>query len=70
MKIRINNFCSNLGKDSLLIQGAGGNISWKDGNKLWIKASGTWLADANIMDIFVPVDLSHLRLEIKRKNVK
>jgi rhamnose utilization protein RhaD (predicted bifunctional aldolase and dehydrogenase) len=68
LKIKINNFCSNLGKDSLLIQGAGGNISWKDGNKLWIKASGTWLADANIKDIFVPVDLSHLRSEIKRKN--
>ena len=68
MKIKINNFCSKLGKDSLLIQGAGGNISWKDGNKLWIKASGTWLADANTKDIFVPVNLSHLKLEIKRKN--
>jgi len=32
-------FCSRIGSDSTLVQGAGGNISWKDGNILWIKAS-------------------------------
>ena len=50
-------YCDLLGKDSLLVQGAGGNISWKDQETLWIKASGTWLADACIQDIFVPVQL-------------
>jgi rhamnose utilization protein RhaD (predicted bifunctional aldolase and dehydrogenase) len=46
------------------VQGAGGNVSWKDGDTLWIKASGTWLADAARKDIFVPVDLAHLRTAI------
>jgi rhamnose utilization protein RhaD (predicted bifunctional aldolase and dehydrogenase) len=40
------NYCSTIGRDPLLVQGAGGNVSWKEGNTLWIKASGTWLADA------------------------
>jgi rhamnose utilization protein RhaD (predicted bifunctional aldolase and dehydrogenase) len=44
-----------------MVQGAGGNVSWKDGEVLWIKASGAWLADAETRDIFVPVDLPSLR---------
>ncbi len=44
-----------LGADPLLVQGAGGNLSWKDGGTLWIKASGTSLAHA-AADTFVPVD--------------
>lgn len=54
-------YCAAVGADPLLVQGAGGNVSWKDGDTLWIKASGTWLADAARKDIFVPVDLAHLR---------
>ena len=50
-----------LGSDPLLVQGAGGNISWKDGDTLWIKASGTWLADALQRDIFVPLSLAGVR---------
>lgn len=57
-------FCATAGKDPLLVQGAGGNVSWKDGDTLWIKASGTWLADAAEKDIFVPVDLGQLRTAI------
>jgi rhamnose utilization protein RhaD (predicted bifunctional aldolase and dehydrogenase) len=53
--------CAQLGADALLVQGAGGNVSWKDGDTLWIKASGTWLADAATDAIFVPVDLAGLR---------
>jgi len=44
----------------MLVQGAGGNVSWKSGDTLWVKASGTCLADAERNDIFVPVDLPHL----------
>lgn len=44
----------------MLVQGGGGNVSWKDGKTLWIKASGRWLAEADADNIFVPVDLSHL----------
>lgn len=57
-------FCARIGKDPLLVQGAGGNVSWKDGDILWVKASGTCLADAEAQDIFIPVDLTHLRLAI------
>jgi rhamnose utilization protein RhaD (predicted bifunctional aldolase and dehydrogenase) len=57
-------YCTRAGADPLLVQGAGGNVSWKEGDTLWIKASGTWLADASQRDIFVPVDLPHLQQEL------
>lgn len=50
-----------IGADPMLIQAAGGNTSLKDGNTMWIKASGTLLADALQKDIFVPVDLEDMR---------
>lgn len=49
------------GRDVTLVQGAGGNTSMKQGGVLWVKASGTWLADAGTRDIFVPVDLAEAR---------
>ncbi|MEJ6404227.1 class II aldolase/adducin family protein [Yoonia sp. 2307UL14-13] len=45
-----------LGQDPLRVQGPGGNTSIKDGHVMWIKASGTELAEAVERDIFVPVD--------------
>ncbi len=53
-----------LGADPLLIQGAGGNTSVKDGGVMWIKASGTLLADAMAGDIFVPCDLGAMQQAI------
>ena len=50
-----------VGRNIELVQGAGGNSSVKDGDVLWVKASGTWLADAEDKDIFVPVALSAAR---------
>ena len=64
----LKNYCTKIGKNSLLVQGAGGNASWKHNNILWVKASGTWLADAIKKDIFVPVDLVHLQQEISNNN--
>ncbi|MGI4855809.1 MAG: class II aldolase/adducin family protein [Janthinobacterium lividum] len=58
-------FCRHIGSDPLLVQGAGGNVSWKAGDVLWVKASGMWLADAEAQDIFVPVDLAALRRGIE-----
>lgn len=52
-----------LGRDPLRVQGAGGNTSIKDGAVMWIKASGTELADAATRDIFVAVDLAAARAE-------
>jgi len=45
-----------LGQDPLQVQGPGGNTSIKLGDVMWIKASGTELADAERADIFVAVD--------------
>ena len=65
LKTSVIEYCATIGADPLLVQGAGGNVSWKDGETLWVKASGTWLAEAAEKDIFVPVDLHHLRIAIE-----
>ncbi|WP_176487437.1 class II aldolase/adducin family protein [Candidatus Regiella insecticola] len=62
---QISDFCARVGADPLLVQAAGGNVSWKDGETLWVKASGAWLADASEKEIFIPVDLPHLHEAIK-----
>ena len=54
-----------LGQDPLQVQGPGGNTSIKMGTILWIKASGTELAQAEIENIFVPVDLQAARAEAR-----
>lgn len=45
-----------LGRDPLQVQAAGGNTSVKRDGAMWVKASGTWLADARERDIMVAVD--------------
>lgn len=49
-------FSAALGKEPLRVQGPGGNTSIKSGDVMWIKASGTELADAIEKPIFVAVD--------------
>ena len=49
---------ASLGRNPLRVQGAGGNTSIKDDHTMWIKASGTELAEAVTRDIFVAVDRS------------
>lgn len=61
-------YCESIGNDPMYVQGAGGNVSWKDDGVLWIKASGTWLSDAHLKDIFVPVDLDALQSAIKEED--
>ena len=61
MRHDIRNYCARVGQEPLLVQAAGGNVSWKESGTLWIKASGAWLADAGKNDIFVPVALDALR---------
>ena len=53
-----------LGSDPLQIQGPGGNTSFKRDGTMWIKASGTELAEAETRDIFVAVDVNRARAEI------
>ena len=50
-----------LGADRLLVQGGGGNTSYKSNNDFWVKASGTWLAQAETQDIFVHLPLDDVR---------
>lgn len=64
LRTAVIDFCTDAGADPMLVQGAGGNVSWKEGDTLWIKASGMWLADAVREEIFVPVDLPALRTAI------
>jgi rhamnose utilization protein RhaD (predicted bifunctional aldolase and dehydrogenase) len=46
-----------IGRDLMQVQGPGGNTSLKHEGILWVKASGTELADAGKACIFVPVEL-------------
>ncbi|MEM7430063.1 MAG: class II aldolase/adducin family protein [Pseudomonadota bacterium] len=50
-----------LGSDPLQIQGPGGNVSLKQDGNMLVKASGTWLADAEKEDVFTPVDSAALK---------
>ena len=52
-----------LGSDPLQVQGPGGNTSIKDGDVMWIKASGTELANALSQNIFVAVDRNAAKAE-------
>lgn len=47
-----------LGADPLQVQGPGGNTSYKEGDRMWVKASGTLLADAGKRDIFAEVPVA------------
>lgn len=68
MRAHVEEFCNKIGIDPLLVQGAGGNVSWKEGELLWVKASGTWLANAMNQDIFVPVSMNAIMSEVKKGN--
>lgn len=52
-----------LGQDPMRVQGPGGNTSIKQDGVMWIKASGTELADAQDKDIFVAVDRDAAKAE-------
>jgi rhamnose utilization protein RhaD (predicted bifunctional aldolase and dehydrogenase) len=47
-----------LGRDPLVIQGPGGNISLKRDGVMWVKASGTWMAEAMERAILIPIDVA------------
>jgi rhamnose utilization protein RhaD (predicted bifunctional aldolase and dehydrogenase) len=56
----INHVSALLGADITAIQGTGGNISYKNGDNMAIKASGTRLVDALENNIFVTVSRSKI----------
>lgn len=66
LRIQVQELCKKISPNRLIIQGAGGNVSWKDDLYLWIKRSGTWLSAANNKNIFTPLLLSDLCDLIKK----
>ena len=46
-----------IGRDLDLVQAGGGNTSIKEGDTLWVKASGKWLAHAAEDEMFVPAPI-------------
>src|SRR5260370_39277422 len=44
-----------LGRDPLVVQGPGGNISLKRDGGMWGKASGTWTMEATSRSMLMPV---------------
>ena len=51
---------ASMGKDKTLIQGSGGNTSIKIDNKLFVKASGTMLKNADKEDMFLSIKLDSI----------
>jgi rhamnose utilization protein RhaD (predicted bifunctional aldolase and dehydrogenase) len=49
---------ASLGRDPLVVQGPGGNISLKQDGVMWVKASGTWMMEAESRSILIPVDFA------------
>lgn len=62
---QINLLSALLGSNPLLTQGAGGNISLKEGERLWIKASGLWLSQAMKKNIFLSLPLPSVLERVK-----
>ena len=54
-----------IGSNPLLVQGPGGNTSVKADGRMWVKASGTELADAVSSDIFVGVSVERAIAELE-----
>lgn len=57
-------FSARIGREPTLVQASTGNVSIKTRGLLWVKASGTWLADADNCDILVPLDLACVRRSV------
>ncbi len=57
-----------LGGNPDLVQAAGGNTSVKQNGVMWIKASGTWLKQADETNIMVPVELAPLLSALDRND--
>lgn len=57
-----------IGNDITLVQGPGGNISYKKNNFLYIKASGSKMSEAKTKNIFVKVNLNTIISSIENND--
>lgn len=54
---RLRQLSARIGADRNLVQAGGGNTSLKDGDTLWVKASGKWLMHAEEEEMFLDVSI-------------
>jgi len=52
---------AHVGANRMWVQGAGGNVSAKVDDVLWIKGSGKWMSNAYVEPVFAAVSLSGVR---------
>lgn len=64
----LDSICYQLGSSIFFTQGAGGNVSVKEDNKLIIKASGKWLSDVYDENIYTEVDLNKITSNVLKRN--
>ena len=57
-------FSRRIGETVSLVQGPGGNTSFKEGTDVWVKASGTWLVKAESENIFCRVSPSNPKIDL------
>jgi rhamnose utilization protein RhaD (predicted bifunctional aldolase and dehydrogenase) len=55
-----------IGSNPLLTQASTGNASMKLDGRLWIKATGKWMADATRDDFLIPLDLGEVNQCVKK----
>lgn len=67
LRSSVQSLCQKISKDRLIIQGPGGNVSWKTDTHLWIKLSGTWIEDTKNKDIFGSISIEELNILIEKK---
>ena len=66
----LDRYSSLIGTDVTIVQGPGGNTSFKDGKTLWVKASGTRLKDAEMTEIFCGIDIQSGELLKRRSGLR
>lgn len=54
----LDTYSSKIGVNSFMVQGPGGNTSFKNGERMWVKASGMRLSEAVTKEIFAEVSLT------------
>lgn len=59
-----------IGKSRDMVQGPGGNVSWKSDQIMWVKASGMCLADAEVLEIFCKVALGNPLVSIESNGIR
>ena len=59
-----------IGHNLDLVQAGGGNTSIKDGETLWVKASGKWLIHAAEEDMFLPVPMADIARQLAAEDEK